>query len=61
MQQINLTKSVHDQLIRHGVSHTPSASLWVVDSKPLEPGKYSVAMVHIGCDSCSSWLPAVGK
>jgi hypothetical protein len=50
VKQKNLTKPVHDPSIRHAVTHTPSVSPWVVDSKQLVPGKWSVAMVHKGCD-----------
>ncbi len=60
MQQKNSTNPAHDPSMRHDVSHTPSASLWVVDSQRLAPGKRNKAMVHKGCDGgCGA--PAVHK
>lgn len=60
MQQKNATNPVHNKLIRHDVSHTPSTSLWVVDSQRLVPGKQNEAIAHKGCDSgCGA--PAVLK
>jgi hypothetical protein len=62
MQQKNLTNTVHDPSIRHDVTHTPSGSPWVVDSKRLVPGKWSEAMVHKGCDcGGGGGCPAVNK
>lgn len=61
MQQKNSTNPEHDQLIRHDVSHTPSASAWVVDSKRLVPGKWSEAMAHKGCDCSGCGAPAIHK
>jgi hypothetical protein len=60
MQQKNSTNPVHDQLIRHGVSHTPSASIWVVDSKPLELNKNNVMIAQAGCFHCGE-APALDK
>lgn len=52
MQQKNSTKPVHGQSVDHDARGLASVSRWVVDSKPLKPGKYNVAMAHGGC-ACS--------
>jgi hypothetical protein len=60
MQQKNLTTNLRGQSVRQEARGLASASRWVVDSKRLEPGKYSVATAHRGCDSgCGA--PAVEK
>jgi hypothetical protein len=60
MQQKKLINAVQGQSVRHEARDLASAPRWVVDGKPLEPGKYSVATAHRGCDSgCGA--PAVEK
>ena len=60
MQKKNSTNAVQGQSVRHEARDLASAPRWVVDSKRLEPGKYSLATAHRGCDSgCGA--PAVGK
>jgi hypothetical protein len=59
MQQKNSTNPVYGQSVRHEARDLTSAPRWVVDSKRLEPGKYSVVMAHRGSSGCDA--PANAK
>ncbi len=62
MQKKNLVDTEHNQSVSHEVRGLALHSRWVVDSKPLKPGKYSVIAAHTGSDTggCSA-APAVKK
>ena len=61
MQQNNSTHAEHGQSVRHEARGLASAPRWVVDSKRLEPGKYSAAMAQSGCANDCCAAPAVEK
>lgn len=63
MQQQNSPNNAKHLQMRNAHQDTLHASSWVVDSKPLEPGKLAVNVVHRGSDSvCSTCCaPAVKK
>lgn len=62
MQQQNLPNNAKHLQMRSAHQDTLHASSWVVDTKPLELGKWAVTVVHRGSD-CSSYCcaPAVKK
>lgn len=61
MLERHLTKKTQYPLVSHDVRHLQPASRWVVDSKPLEPGKWCMVMAQRGCDTACGDAPVVDK
>ena len=53
MQQKNVMKTTNRLAEGHRVNHTQPASPWVLDSKPLTPGKHNVTLAQAGCGGCA--------
>jgi hypothetical protein len=61
MLERHLTINTQYSRVHHELRPLQPASRWVVDSKPLEPGKWCMAMAQRGCDTACGDAPVVDK